>query len=181
MSDSIVVIQGDITTLTVDAIVNAANESLLGGGGVDGAIHRAAGPELLAECRKLGGCPTGQAKITRGYRLPAKHVIHTVGPIWRGGAAGEPDLLASCYLSSLNLAEQKRIATMAFPSISTGIYGYPIALACRIALRTTRIFLEEHRLPRVVTFVCFSGHDLDEYRLALAEIINGSSSAHPAV
>lgn len=181
MSDSITVVQGDITTLAVDAIVNAANESLLGGGGVDGAIHRAAGPELLAECRKLGGCPTGQAKLTRGYNLPARHVIHTVGPIWRGGVAGEPDLLASCYRSVLQIAEKKRLASIAFPSISTGIYGYPIALACRIALRTTRAFLEEHSLPRLVTFVCFSAADLDEYRLALAETLSGSSHAHPVV
>jgi O-acetyl-ADP-ribose deacetylase (regulator of RNase III) len=181
MPDSIAVIQGDITTLAVDAIVNAANESLLGGGGVDGAIHRAAGRELLAECRKLGGCPTGQAKITRGYQLPAKYVIHTVGPIWHGGAAGEPDLLASCYRSSLQLAAEKGLATMAFPSISTGVYGYPVALACRIALRTTRSFLEQHARPRLVTFVCFSAHDLDEYRLALAEIMNGGAHLHPVV
>lgn len=181
MPDSIVVIQGDITTLAVDAIVNAANESLLGGGGVDGAVHRAAGRELLAECRKLGGCPTGQARITRGYQLPAKYVIHTVGPIWHGGAAGEPDLLAACYRSSLQLAAEKGLATMAFPSISTGVYGYPVALACRIALRTTRSFLEQHARPRLVTFVCFSAHDLDEYRLALAEIMNGGAHLHPVV
>ena len=181
MPDSIVVVQGDITTLAVDAIVNAANESLLGGGGVDGAIHRAAGRELVGECRKLGGCPTGQAKMTRGYKLPAKHVIHTVGPVWRGGAAGEPDLLASCYRASLELAAEKSLATVAFPSISTGIYGYPVALACRIALRTTRAFLEQHTLPRCVTFVCFSARDLDEYRLALAEIMNGGARLHPVV
>ena len=181
MPDSIAIVQGDITTLAVDAIVNAANESLLGGGGVDGAIHRAAGRELLAECRKLGGCPTGQAKLTRGYKLPARYVIHTVGPVWRGGAAGEPDLLASCYRTSLELAADKCLAGVAFPSISTGSYGYPIALACRIALRTTRAFLEQHALPRQVTFVCFSGHDLDEYRLALAEIQNGGARLHPVV
>jgi O-acetyl-ADP-ribose deacetylase len=181
MPDSITVVQGDITTLAVDAIVNAANESLLGGGGVDGAIHRAAGRELLAECRKLGGCPTGQAKLTRGYRLPARQVIHTVGPVWRGGAAGEPDLLASCYRTSLELAAENGLATVAFPSISTGVYGYPIALACRIALRTTRAFLEQHILPRSVTFVCYSAHDLDEYRLALAEILNGGAHLQPVV
>jgi O-acetyl-ADP-ribose deacetylase (regulator of RNase III) len=181
MHDSIAIVQGDITTLAVDAIVNAANESLLGGGGVDGAIHRAAGLQLLAACRKLGGCPTGQAKLTRGYKLPAKHVIHTVGPIWRGGAAGEPDLLASCYRTSLKLAADKGLATVAFPAISTGVYGYPIALACRIALRTTRSFLEQHTLPRLVTFVCFSARDLDEYRLALAEIMNGGAHQHPVV
>ena len=181
MPDSIAIVQGDITTLAVDAIVNAANESLLGGGGVDGAIHRAAGPQLLGACRKLGGCPTGQAKLTPAYRLPAKFVIHTVGPIWRGGAAGEPDLLASCYRTSLQLAADKGLAAVAFPSISTGVYGYPIALACRIALRTTRAFLEQHALPRQVTFVCFSARDLDEYRLALAEIMNGGAHVRPVV
>jgi O-acetyl-ADP-ribose deacetylase (regulator of RNase III) len=175
------VVQGDITTLAVDAIVNAANESLLGGSGVDGAIHRGAGPGLLAECRKLGGCPTGQAKLTRGYQLPAKYVIHTVGPVWRGGAAGEPDLLAACYRSSLQLAAKKGLATVAFPSVSTGLYGYPIALACRIALRTTKVFLEQHTQPRLVTFVCFTAHDLDEYKLALAEMVNGGARLHPVV
>jgi O-acetyl-ADP-ribose deacetylase (regulator of RNase III) len=179
MHDRIALVQGDITTLAVDAIVNAANESLLGGGGVDGAIHRAAGPELLAECRKLGGCPTGQARLTRGYHLPAKHVIHTVGPVWRGGAAGEPDLLASCYRSALQLAADRGFATLAFPSISTGIYGYPIARACRIALRTTQVFLAHHPQPRLVTFVCFFAHDLDEYKLALAEIADGGAGQHP--
>jgi O-acetyl-ADP-ribose deacetylase len=171
MQDRIAIIQDDITTLAVDAIVNAANRSLLGGGGVDGAIHDAAGPELLEECQKLGGCPTGQAKLTRGYRLRAKYIIHTVGPRWRGGATGEPDLLASCYHSALQLAEQKGFATVAFPSISTGIYGYPIARACRIALRTTGVFLEGHALPRRVTFVCFSAHDFDEYQRARGEIV----------
>ncbi|MGA2446804.1 MAG: O-acetyl-ADP-ribose deacetylase [Opitutaceae bacterium] len=181
MHDQIAVVQGDITMLAVDAIVNAANESLLGGGGVDGAIHRAAGPGLLAECRKLGGCPTGQAKLTQGYKLPAKYVIHTVGPVWRGGAAGETDLLTSCYRSSLQLAADKGLATVAFPSISTGIYGYPIALACRIALRATKAFLEHHTQPVLVTFVCFTAHDLDEYKLALAEIVNGGARLHPVV
>ena len=169
MSERIALVQGDITTLAVDAIVNAANASLLGGGGVDGAIHRAAGPGLLSECRQLGGCPTGQARLTGGYQLPAKHVIHTVGPVWHGGAAGEPELLASCYRTALQLAADRGLATIAFPSISTGIYGYPIARACRIALGTTRDFLATHSRPRLVTFVCFSAGDLDEYRRALAE------------
>jgi O-acetyl-ADP-ribose deacetylase (regulator of RNase III) len=179
MHDRIALVQGDITTLAADAIVNAANESLLGGGGVDGAIHRAAGPELLAECRKLGGCPTGQVRLTRGYRLPAKHVIHTVGPVWRGGTAGEPDLLASCYHNALQLAADRGFATLAFPSISTGIYGYPIDLACRVAVRTTNDFLAVHSQPHLVTFVCFSAHDLGEYKLALAELADDGAGRHP--
>ncbi len=156
-------IRADITTLAVDAIVNAANESLLGGGGVDGAIHRAAGPELLAECRKLDGCATGDAKITAGYRLPARHVIHTVGPVWRGGDSNEPELLASCYRRSLEIAEAERLATIAFPSISTGVYGYPAEPAARIAVATAREFGERAANLREIIFCCFSAADLAIY------------------
>ena len=157
---SIKAIQADITTLAVDAIVNAANSSLLGGGGVDGAIHRAAGPELVDECRLLGGCKTGEAKMTSGCRLPANHVIHTVGPVWRGGAEGEPELLASCYADSLKLAALHDLRSVAFPSISTGIYGYPIEAAAEIAVRTTRSFLSGSRTATLeVTFCCFSAED----------------------
>jgi O-acetyl-ADP-ribose deacetylase len=156
--------QGDITRQQVDAIVNAANSSLLGGGGVYGAIHRAAGPELLAECRLLGGCETGQAKITRGYRLPAGSVIHTVGPVWRGGGEGEPELLGSCYRNSLALARENELRTIAFPAISTGIYGYPVDQATRIALGETRRFVEASpdALDEVV-FVCFGQPAYDAY------------------
>lgn len=159
--------QGDITKLAVDAIVNAANSSLLGGGGVDGAIHRAAGPELIQECRMLHGCKTGEARITRGYRLPAKHVIHTVGPVWQGGNSNEDELLTSCYRRSLELAEKHSLKTIAFPAISTGIYGFPLERATQIALESTRNFLKEHALPEQVTFVCFSQHDFEVYQNVL--------------
>lgn len=161
-------IRADITTLEVDAIVNAANSSLLGGGGVDGAIHRAAGPELLQECRLLRGCKTGHAKITRGYRLPAKHVIHTVGPVWHGGGHDEAALLASCYRSSIELAGLNGIATIAFPAISTGVYGYPIEAATEIAVRTVREATSNHANIRAVTFCCFSSNDLAIYEKVLA-------------
>jgi O-acetyl-ADP-ribose deacetylase (regulator of RNase III) len=168
MTDQVLrALQGDITQLAVDAIVNAANSSLLGGGGVDGAIHRAAGPELLAECRTLGGCNTGEARLTAGYRLPARYVIHTVGPVWHGGLHGEPGLLASCYRQSLKLAAGKGISNLAFPSISTGVYGYPIELAADIAVATVRSCLPEHPAIREVLFCCFSSDDLQVYQRVL--------------
>jgi O-acetyl-ADP-ribose deacetylase (regulator of RNase III) len=154
-------LRADITTLRVDAIVNAANSSLLGGGGVDGAIHRAAGPELVAECRLLHGCKTGEAKLTQGYRLPAKFVIHTVGPVWNGGNAGEAGLLAACYRNSLALAEKHGVASIAFPAISTGVYGYPKDAAARIAVDTVRAFAAQS--VREVVFCCFSEDDRERY------------------
>src|SRR2546423_649802 len=165
----IAIVQGDITKLDVDAIVNAANSSLLGGGGVDGAIHRAAGPRLVEECRTLGGCPTGEARITGGYNLPAKHVIHTVGPVWRGGDSGEDELLASCYRNSLRLATAHNVRTIAFPAISTGIYGFPLDRACQIAVREVRDFLFTHPLPEEVRFVCFVPGARDVYERAMRD------------
>jgi O-acetyl-ADP-ribose deacetylase (regulator of RNase III) len=161
------IVCGDITKLAVDAIVNAANTSLLGGGGVDGAIHRAAGPELLAECRTLGACQPGEAKITRGYRLPARFVIHTVGPVWRGGKQREPETLANCYQSSLQLAVENGIKTIAFPAISCGAYGYPIPEAARIAVTTTRDFLASDESIDKVTFVLWGEDIYDAYRQLL--------------
>ena len=172
MPDSVLnrirVIQGDITKQAVDAVVNAANTTLLGGGGVDGAIHRAAGPELLAECRKLGGCATGQAKITRGYKLPAKWVIHAVGPVWSSGQRGEDELLASCYRSCFALVEEHGIKTVAFPSISTGAYGFPMDRAARIAVHETMQFLTKNDSVETVILVCFGESALEIYTKAVA-------------
>lgn len=162
-------VQADITTLAVDAIVNAANCTLLGGGGVDGAIHSAAGPRLLAECALLGGCRTGDAKLTKGYRLPARFVIHTVGPVWKGGGKGEPDLLRSCYWRSLELARQHGFRSIAFPCISTGVYGYPVPLAVKVAVETVRDHRRESGYAPEVIFCCFSQADLDLYREREAE------------
>ncbi len=168
-TDQIRIVSSDITRLRVDAIVNAANRSLLGGGGVDGAIHRAAGPDLLAECRALGGCETGQAKITQGYQLPARHVIHTVGPIWQGGNRGEPELLAACYRNSLKLAVANGVHTIAFPAISCGVYGYPLAEAASIAVQEVRQFLAGDDRIEAVYLVCFGGEVLEAYQQALRE------------
>lgn len=161
------VVEGDITKQRVDAIVNAANTTLLGGGGVDGAIHRGAGPELLEECRTLGGCPTGEAKLTKGYRLPAKWIIHTVGPVWRDGGHGEDELLASCYRNSLALAERDGLKTIAFPSISTGAYGFPMERAARIAAREVGAFLQRNASVEKVVFVCFGRAAQEVYARAV--------------
>jgi O-acetyl-ADP-ribose deacetylase len=164
-------IKADITTLSVDAIVNAANSSLLGGGGVDGAIHRAAGPDLVHECRLLNGCKTGDAKSTKGYRLKAKYIIHTVGPVWRGGLNGEPDILAACYRKCVEIAAQKDVSTIAFPSISTGIYGYPVELAAAIAVNTVKSTVQNYPQIQEVIFCCFSDSDLAIYERLINQTI----------
>ena len=167
MSAKITILKTDITTLAVDAIVNAANSSLLGGGGVDGAIHRAAGPELLHECHLLEGCKTGHAKLTKGYRLPAKYIIHTVGPVWNGGSKGEPELLASCYRSCFAIAREQDLRSVAFPAISCGVYGYPINLATEIAVRETFAEMDKNNTIESVIFACFGDAVYDAYRRLL--------------
>lgn len=167
------VVEGDITRLAVDAIVNAANASLLGGGGVDGAIHRAAGPGLLAECRRLGGCPTGEARLTGGHSLPVRHVIHTVGPVYKDGQSGEPELLRSCYQESLRLASEAGLETVAFPCISTGVYGYPKPAACREAIKAVTAWLSAHELPRSIVFCCYGSDDAELYRMQLTTLSGG--------
>lgn len=174
------IVQGDITTVAADAIVNAANTSLLGGAGVDGAIHRAAGPELLAECRTLHGCETGQAKLTGGYRLPAKYVIHTPGPVWHGGGMGEDGLLAACYRNCLSLAEENGCHTVAFPSISTGAYRFPLKCAARIAVREILSFLKTAKVVQSVKMVCFDEKAKAAYETALREVNQNSALAHNA-
>ena len=169
MTTEIRVIKADITTLAVDAIVNAANTTLLGGGGVDGAIHYAAGPELLQECRQLGGCPTGEARITRGYRLAAPWIIHTVGPVWKGGSRGEAELLASCYQNSLRVAAEKGLKSIAFPAISTGAYAYPLKDATEIAISSVRGFTSANAQLEEVVFCCYSGEDFAVYKRLMAE------------
>jgi O-acetyl-ADP-ribose deacetylase (regulator of RNase III) len=169
MKSKIEIVEGDITKQKVDAIVNAANTSLLGGGGVDGAIHRGAGPELLAECRKLGGCPTGEAKITKGYNLPAKRVIHTVGPVWSGGGSDEDAFLAGCYRNSLQVAVDNGVRTVAFPSISTGAYGFPLERATQIAIKEVLAFLEQEPSIEKVVFVCFGERAYSAYKRTFAE------------
>lgn len=174
MSERLKIIKGDITQLEVDAIVNAADPSLLGGGGVDGAIHHAAGPDLLEECKKLGGCSVGHAKVTQAYRLPAKYVIHAVGPIWRGGVKGEPQLLCSCYEETLNLALKHGVKTLAFSAISCGIYGYPASQAATIAIKETANFLELHDEIESVSFVCYDETVYEAYQNALESIYHPS-------
>ena len=170
VNDRLRVVIRDITALEVDAIVNAANESLLGGGGVDGAIHESAGPELLEACRAIGGCPTGEARITPGFQLPAHWVIHTVGPIWRGGASSEAELLRSCYLASLRLAQDVECQSIAFPCISTGVYGYPFEAACEIAISTVLEWQREHPLPHETVFCCWNGYNFREYQSRLSKL-----------